>query len=110
MWLTARGKSSQHGVARHTLLQSKPNSFVISPAMESKAHKSRHHDRDNEHRNRPHKRKKRESEREESRKNKGKRRKEEPSNGLSVVDDDVDDDDLWVEKSVDNVAAGMVSS
>jgi hypothetical protein len=90
-----------------TLFVSTNTTITLSVVMESKKHKSRHRDKDDEHRHKSHKRKGRDSERDESRK--GKRRKEERSNGLSVVDDDVNDDDLWVEKPVDNVASDLVS-
>lgn len=69
--------------------------------------KSKYSEKDRESRHKSHKRKKRDSEKDEVRKSKSKRRKEESSNALTIVDDDVDDD-LWVEKEVDNVA-GTVS-
>jgi hypothetical protein len=70
--------------------------------MEARVHKSRHSEKGDEYRRKSHKRKNRDAERDESRKSKGKRHKE-SSQGVTVVDDDVDDDDLWVEKTIDNV-------
>jgi hypothetical protein len=82
--------------------------------METNEHKSKRSHREDEHRHKSHKRKKRDSERDESRKSKSKRRKEGSSRGLTVVDDDIDGDDLWVEKeavtpTVDTVSRSYIN-
>jgi hypothetical protein len=100
----ARLEYSQHecGMPLHYINQIQWSELRKAGRMETKVHKSRHSEKGGEYRHKSHKRKKRDSERDESRKSKGKRRKE-SSQGVTIVDDDVDDDDLWVEKTIDNV-------
>jgi hypothetical protein len=69
-----------------------------------KSHKSKHkhRDRDEDGHKSSHKRKKKEGDREHRKK---RRKDDEPAHsGVTLIDDDVDNDDYWVEKVVEGVA------